>query len=179
MEFLVIIFIVIAIVNSITKDKGKVNKQNVSVGNSNVLQTVTGASSVSTVARNTTEAPVQKTVNSVKQSAKQNVKKQTVPNIVQKAKSNNAKLAKDQTLEDIEKLHGHSERAVSQPVEHSSVCQTLKKEENTLVASESLLGNIDDLMIKGYSGDLKFERDFVSEGLSMISEFIVPDSVNF
>ena len=40
-----------------------------------------------------------------------------------------------------------------------------------------MLGNIEDLMIKGYDGNLCFERDFVSEGLDMISRFTVPSDV--
>ena len=53
------------------------------------------------------------------------------------------------------------------------------KDENAIGVSESLLGNIEDLMIKGYSGNLNFERDFISEGLDMISGFTVPDTVKF
>ena len=38
--------------------------------------------------------------------------------------------------------------------------------------NESLLGNIEDLMVKGYDGELSFERDFVAEALDMINSFI-------
>jgi len=34
-----------------------------------------------------------------------------------------------------------------------------------------------DLMIKGYDGNLCFERDFVGEGMDMISRFTVPSDV--
>ena len=39
------------------------------------------------------------------------------------------------------------------------------------IMPENMLGNIEDLMIKGYDGNLCFERDFVGEGLDMISRF--------
>ena len=37
---------------------------------------------------------------------------------------------------------------------------------------------IEDLMIKGYDGKLPFERDFVGEGMDMISRFTVPDTIS-
>lgn len=98
---------------------------------------------------------------------------------MQKAKSNNEKYADDKTLKEIEKSHNHTETYQKDKVEHSRMCHTLGKDENAIEVSENILGNIDDLMIKGYSGTLSFERDFVSEGLDMISEFTVPDTVNF
>ena len=102
-----------------------------------------------------------------------------IPQILQKAKRNNEKYADDKTLKEIEKSHNHTETYQKDKVEHSRMCHTLGKDENAIEVSENILGNIDDLMIKGYSGTLSFERDFVSEGLDMISEFTVPDTVNF
>jgi hypothetical protein len=40
-----------------------------------------------------------------------------------------------------------------------------------------MLGTIDDLMIKGYDGELCFERDFLGEAMDMISHFTVPSDV--
>lgn len=42
------------------------------------------------------------------------------------------------------------------------------------ILPESMLGSIEDLMIKGYDGNLCFERDFIGEAMDMISRFTVP-----
>ena len=97
--------------------------------------------------------------------------------IVDRAKLNNAKLAEDETLKEIEALHGHKEVHAPEQVQHDAACQTLKHDENAVLAEESLLGSIDDLMAKGYSGDLNFDRDFLGEAMDMIASFTVPDTV--
>ena len=66
----------------------------------------------------------------------------------------------DVTLETVEAEHNHSER-VSAAVHHHPED----------VIPDNMLGTIEDLMIKGYDGNLCFERDFVGEGLDMISRF--------
>lgn len=96
--------------------------------------------------------------------------------IVQKAKKNNDKLKEDTTLAEIEKMHSHSERKVEKPVEHSTVCQSHQNNADVIVPEESILGSIEDLMIKGYDGSMSFERDFVGEALDMISNFTIPDT---
>ena len=97
--------------------------------------------------------------------------------IVDRAKLNNAKLAEDETLKEIEVLHGHKETQASEKVQHDAACQTLKHDDNAVLAEESLLGSIDDLMAKGYSGDLSFDRDFIGEAMDMIASFTVTDTV--
>ncbi len=97
--------------------------------------------------------------------------------IVDRAKLNNAKLAEDETLKEIEVLHGHKETHASEKVQHDAACQALKHDDNAVLAEESLLGSIDDLMAKGYSGDLSFDRDFIGEAMDMIASFAVPDTV--
>lgn len=97
--------------------------------------------------------------------------------IVDRAKLNNAKLAEDETLKEIEVLHGHKETQASEKVQHDAACQALKHDDNAVLAEESLLGSIDDLMAKGYSGDLSFDRDFIGEAMDMIASFTVPDTV--
>ena len=97
--------------------------------------------------------------------------------IVDRAKLNNAKLAEDETLKEIEALHGHKETQASEKVQHDAACQALKHDDNAVLAEESLLGSIDDLMAKGYSGDLSFDRDFIGEAMDMIASFTVPDTV--
>lgn len=82
--------------------------------------------------------------------------------IVERAKANSAANKADVTLETMEAEHNHSER-VSAAVHHHPED----------VMPESMLGNIEDLMIKGYDGNLCFERDFVGEGLDMISRFTI------
>ena len=97
--------------------------------------------------------------------------------IVERAKLNNAKLAEDETLKEIESLHGHKEEHAPDKVQHDAACQTLKKDRDAVLAEESMLGSIEDLMVKGYSGDLNFDRDFLGEAMDMIASFTVPDTV--
>ena len=97
--------------------------------------------------------------------------------IVDRAKLNNAKLAEYETLKEIQALHGHKETHASEKVQHDAACQALKHDDNAVLAEESLLGSIDDLMAKGYSGDLSFDRDFIGEAMDMIASFTVPDTV--
>ena len=72
----------------------------------------------------------------------------------------------DVTLQTMEAEHNHSER-VSAAVHHHSED----------VMPENMLGNIEDLMVKGYDGNLCFERDFLGEAMDMISRFTVPSDV--
>lgn len=86
--------------------------------------------------------------------------------ILQRAKANVAEDMEDTTLHMMEAEHNHSERVA--PAEH------YHPED---IIPENMLGSIEDLMIKGYDGNLCFERDFVSEGLDMISRFTVPSDI--
>ena len=86
--------------------------------------------------------------------------------ILQRAKGNVAETKEDVTLNTMEEEHNHSER-VSAAVHHHPED----------VIPENMLGSIEDLMVKGYEGNLCFERDFVGEGLDMISRFTVPSTV--
>ena len=80
--------------------------------------------------------------------------------ILQRAKANAEEDKVDVTLETMEAEHNHSER-VSAAVHHHPED----------VIPESMLGSVEDLMIKGFDGNLCFERDFLGEGLDMISRF--------
>ena len=80
--------------------------------------------------------------------------------ILQRAMANADEDKVDVTLESMEAEHNHSER-VSAAVHHHPED----------VIPDNMLGTIEDLMIKGYDGNLCFERDFVGEGLDMISRF--------
>lgn len=86
--------------------------------------------------------------------------------ILQRAKANAEEDKADVTLETMEAEHNHSERVSAAVHDHPED-----------VIPESMLGNIDDLMIKGYDGNLCFERDFVGEGLDMIARFTVPSDI--
>lgn len=86
--------------------------------------------------------------------------------ILQRAKANAEEDKVDVTLETMEAEHNHSERV--------SVAEHHYPED---IIPENMLGKIEDLMIKGYDGNLCFERDFVGEGLDMISRFTVPSDV--
>lgn len=93
--------------------------------------------------------------------------------IISRAKNNADKLKEDTTLKEIESSHKHSEKQVAKPVEHSQVCQSHLQKDNVIEPGESVLGSIEDLMIKGYSGNMKFERDFVGEALDMVANFSI------
>lgn len=86
--------------------------------------------------------------------------------ILERAKANAEEDKVDVTLETMEAEHNHSER-VSAAVHHHPED----------IIPENVLGNIEDLMIKGYDGNLCFERDFVGEGLDMVSRFVVPSDI--
>ena len=87
--------------------------------------------------------------------------------ILQRAKANAEEDKVDVTLETMEAEHNHSER-VSAAVHHHPED----------VIPESMLGSVEDLMIKGYDGNLCFERDFIGEAMDMISRFNVPSDVS-
>lgn len=80
--------------------------------------------------------------------------------ILQRAKANTDEDRVDVTLETMEAEHNHSER-VSAAVHHHPED----------IMTENMLGTVEDLMVKGFDGNLCFERDFVGEGLDMISRF--------
>lgn len=86
--------------------------------------------------------------------------------ILQRAKANAEEDKVDVTLQTMEAEHNHSER-VSAAVHHHPED----------IMPENMLGNIEDLMIKGYDGNLCFERDFLGEAMDMISRFTVPSDV--
>ena len=86
--------------------------------------------------------------------------------ILQRAKANAEEDKVDVTLQTMEAEHKHSERVSSAEHHHPED-----------IMPENMLGSIEDLMIKGYEGNLCFERDFVGEGMDMISRFTVPSNV--
>ena len=80
--------------------------------------------------------------------------------IVQRAKAHVEEDKVDVTLEMMEAEHNHSERVAAAVHHHPED-----------VIPESMLGSVEDLMVKGFDGNLCFERDFLGEGLDMISRF--------
>jgi hypothetical protein len=86
--------------------------------------------------------------------------------ILERAAKNTDANKQDVTLAALEAEHNHSERV--------SAAEHYHPED---VISDNMLGTIDDLMIKGYDGELCFERDFLGEAMDMISHFTVPSDV--
>lgn len=86
--------------------------------------------------------------------------------ILQRAKGNAAENNADVTLHTMEAEHNHSERVSAAEHNHPED-----------IIPDNMLGSVEDLMVKGYDGNLCFERDFVGEGLDMISRFTVPSEV--
>ena len=98
-------------------------------------------------------------------------------NIVDRAKQNANKYAEDTTLEQLEKEHKHSEREgkaeAAYVAKEREGHRKLHTELIPPVEEESLLGSVQDLMIKGYDGNLSFERDFVGEAMDLLNSFTV------
>ena len=101
------------------------------------------------------------------------------PDIVQRAKANTKKYEADETLQELEREHKHSEKVSS-----AEAAYVAKEREEHLklhtegaphVEDENLLGSIEDLMVKGYDGNLSFERDFLGEAMDMINRFTLAD----
>lgn len=86
--------------------------------------------------------------------------------ILERAVKNTDEDKVDITLETLEREHNHSERVSTAEHHHPED-----------VISESTLGTIEDLMVKGYEGNLCFERDFVGEAMDMLGRFTVPTEV--
>lgn len=86
--------------------------------------------------------------------------------ILQRAKGNVNEQKEDVTLNSMEEEHGHSERVSAAVHNHPED-----------IIPENMLGSVEDLMVKGYDGNLCFERDFVGEAMDMISRFTVPSEI--
>ncbi len=96
------------------------------------------------------------------QVAKRRMEERTT-SILERARGNAAEHESDVTLETLESEHNHSERVA--PAVHNHPED---------VIPESMLGSVSDLMVKGYDGNLCFERDFVGEAMDMINRFTAP-----
>ena len=86
--------------------------------------------------------------------------------ILQRAKANAEEDKEDVTLRSLEESHGHSAHVA--PAVHNHPEDEIP---------ENMLGKIEDLMVKGYEGDLCFERDFVGEAMDMVNRFSMGGSV--
>lgn len=101
------------------------------------------------------------------------------PDIVERAKANSRRYAaQDETLEEMEADHGHSERvssAVAGYVERErEEHRRLHEEQRPPVEAESSLGSVEDLIVKGYDGNLSFERDFIGEAQEFLANITIP-----
>lgn len=101
------------------------------------------------------------------------------PDIVERAKANSKRFAaQDNTLEEMESGHGHSEKvssAVAGYVERErEEHRRLHEEPRVPIEMESSLGTVEDLIVKGYDGNLSFERDFIGEAQEFLANITVP-----
>lgn len=105
--------------------------------------------------------------------------KEPTPDIVQRAKSNTKKYEADETLHELETEHKHSEKVSSAEAAYVAKDRAehlkMHTEPAPRVEDENLLGSIEDLMVKGYDGNLSFERDFLGEAMDMINRFTLAD----
>lgn len=101
--------------------------------------------------------------------------KAATPGIVQRAKANTKKYEADETLRELESEHKHSEKVSSAEaayvVKDREEHMKMHMEPAAHAEDENLLGSVEDLMVKGYDGNLSFERDFVGEAMDMINRF--------
>lgn len=86
--------------------------------------------------------------------------------ILQRAKANAEEDKEDVTLRSLEESHGHSAHVA--PAVHDHPEDEIP---------ENSLEKIEDLMVKGYEGNLCFERDFVGEAMDMVNRFSMGGSV--
>lgn len=86
--------------------------------------------------------------------------------ILQRAKANADEDKEDVTLRSLEESHGHSAHVA--PAVHNHPEDEIP---------ENSLEKIEDLMVKGYEGNLCFERDFVGEAMDMVNRFSMGGSV--
>lgn len=101
------------------------------------------------------------------------------PDIVERAKANSKRFAaQDNTLEEMESGHGHSEKvssAVAGYVERERAeHRRMHEEPRAPIEAESSLGTVEDLIVKGYDGNLSFERDFIGEAQEFLANITVP-----
>ena len=204
MELIIIIFVIIAIVNGVSKeDKNKQRTQNTTQRNNTYNSNNTNSynrprsSTTSTTGEQSWEKAARENIEKAARRAGQIANKalndlfeeegvaspetedmtaaerirarrmeEKKTTILQRAKGNVAENNDDVTLNTMEAEHNHSER-VSAAVHHHPED----------IIPENMLGSVADLMIKGYDGNLCFERDFVGEGMDMISRFTVPSDI--
>ena len=91
------------------------------------------------------------------------------PDIVVRAKINNDHFNEDDTLAEIEKMHGHKENEPPIWIEHEAVCMTHAADADAAFPQESIFGSAQDLIVKGYDGNMDFDRDFIAEAMEMIN----------
>lgn len=95
--------------------------------------------------------------------------KKAQQDIVVRAKINNDHFNEDDTLAEIEKMHGHKENEPPIRIEHEAVCMTHAADADAAFPQESIFGSAQDLIVKGYDGNMNFDRDFIAEAMEMIN----------
>ena len=91
------------------------------------------------------------------------------PDIVVRAKINNDHFNEDDTLAEIEKMHGHKESEPPIRIEHEAVCMTHAADADAAFPQKSIFRSAQDLIVKGYDGNMDFDRDFIAEAMEMIN----------
>lgn len=91
------------------------------------------------------------------------------PDIVVRAKINNDHFNEDDTLAEIERMHGHKESEPPIRIEHEAVCMTHAADADAAFPQKSIFGSAQDLIVKGYDGNMDFDRDFIAEAMEMIN----------
>lgn len=126
--------------------------------------------------------PNAKTANTIEESRKAKVEEKRVhaeqADILSRANKNAQSYQEDilheeQCGENLDNAQMHNEKL------HNSVetYTQMHKVDFTEYDQESILGDLNDLLVKGYSGSLDFDRDFVGEAVDMLNSFTIPDEL--
>lgn len=164
MDLITIIIVVVVIVKILKKGQAEKKRIDKNMAQQNPWDQV--ARQAISSSKNTYEKARQKATKSAMHQVQAGRVEARNTTILQRAKKHAEADKVDVTLETMEAEHKHAERVA--PAEHHHPGDVL------LV---SMLGNIEDLMIKGYDGNLCFERDFVGEAMDMLSRFSVPTDI--
>lgn len=169
--FVIILFIVLRSINNAKKSSGQA-KPNVPRSQAkNRRQTAasqTGKWSEPQAQRSHTQSSRQKTrtENSILQKAKENASRQFDTDTLEKrgaAELNRVPLGDEIVKDQAKARHIHSEHET----DHSAELRNQHGVDD--FDTYHLMDEVNDLIVKGYSGNLEFERDFVAEATDMLN----------
>ena len=79
--------------------------------------------------------------------------------------------AKKNASEEQEDVLAHVMRDEAHAAECSAPDVVMDSVADFQVTESNILGDVNELIVKGYSGEMTFERDFIAEGVEMLNRF--------